>query len=115
MAKTKSILNSILCCPDIISSLTPVIRPTVRAKCKIKTKHQNTMVRAKFKVVKITDQHEGESKTIDLEPVIGGSPENETFYKYTPSGSIQLSTVNAAAAEQFEVAAEYFVDFTRAE
>lgn len=42
-------------------------------------------------------------------PVYGGSPENDTFFKYTPSGSIELSTIRE---DLFEAGQEYYLDFT---
>lgn len=71
------------------------------------------MVRAKFKVTGKTEQADG-GGTVNLWPVTTGSPENEEFYRYTPGGSIMLSTINGAAFEQFEVDKEYYVDFTPA-
>ena len=79
------------------------------------------MVRAKFKVTQIAMQpHWDKSKgkkvgTITLQPVTGGSPENEAFYAATPGGSITLSTVNEEALEKFELDGEYYVDFEKAE
>lgn len=76
------------------------------------------MVRAKFKVQgnnKTFDDPETPGFTIDLHPVISGSKENEEFYKWTPGGNIQLSTINEAAAKQFEMGKEFYVDFTPAE
>lgn len=67
-------------------------------------------VRAKFRCLAVEQQTEG--KVITLHPVTGGSPENESFYRYTPWGEIKLGTVNEAAAEQFVPGAEYYVDFT---
>lgn len=69
-------------------------------------------VRAKFKCVE--NRTIGESAAIRLVPVSSGSEENEEFFKWTPGGEIYLSVVNPAAAEQFEVGKEYFVDFTPA-
>ncbi|MCE9605048.1 MAG: hypothetical protein K8U03_09135 [Planctomycetia bacterium] len=74
------------------------------------------MVRAKFKVVDILPS--GELKTILLTPVYGdGNPEHENtkFWNYTPSGRIELGTVNPQASDQFELGKEYYVDFTPAE
>jgi hypothetical protein len=73
-------------------------------------------VRAKFKCTAVTTNESG--KTISLRPVYGnGDPnhENTQFYKYTPGGSIELSTVNEEAANKFEVGKEFYVDFTLAE
>ena len=71
-------------------------------------------VRAKFKVHMKNDT-EGSGTTVYLVPVVGGSSENEQFYKYTPGGQIQLSTINDDAAAEFEIGKEYYVDFTLAE
>ena len=71
-------------------------------------------VRAKFKVTNISDNGDG-MKSVSLAPVYSGSPENEKFFKYTPSGAISIGTVNAEAAESFEVGKEFYVDFTLAE
>lgn len=70
-------------------------------------------VRAKFKVATITES-EGGQKTARLHPVTSGSPENVEFFKWTPGGSIDLSTLNPKAAEQFVPGREFYVDFTPA-
>ena len=71
-------------------------------------------VRAKFKVTSVEPITEGGSGTVRLSPVIGGSPENDAFYKYTPSGFIELGTINGVALAQFAEDKEFFVDFTPA-
>lgn len=81
---------------------------------------QPATVRAKFKVDSITrtkpwDASKGDLHTVKLTPVVSGSKENEAFYAATPCGSIDLSTVNQAAAKRFELGKEYFVDFTPAD
>jgi hypothetical protein len=70
-------------------------------------------VRAKFKVEAVTNTQGGNE--IKLMPVIGGSTENEQFFKFTPYGEIRIGTVNAEAAAQFTPGAEFYVDFTKAE
>lgn len=72
------------------------------------------MVRAKFVVAEKTETAAG-SFSVRLTPVISGSKENEEFYKWTPGGQIQLSTINSLAAEKLKVGKEYYVDFTEAE
>lgn len=75
-------------------------------------------VRAKFRVSTIskTTQPDGvETSTVSLSAVCSGSEENEKFFKYTPGGSISLSTINPEAASQFEEGKEYYVDFTFAQ
>jgi hypothetical protein len=71
-------------------------------------------VRAKFKVQSITRTKggAGEVQTIHLLPVTSGSEENKAFWAYTPNGRIELGTVNAEAAKQFELDREFYVDFT---
>jgi len=77
-------------------------------------------VRAKMKCTKIsiTSHHEGvDLKTIELQPVYSNDKdsENAQFYKWTPSGKVEIGVLNPAAAEQFVLGKEYFVDFTPAE
>lgn len=64
------------------------------------------MVRAKFYV---TSKENGR---IQMSPVVDGSEENKSFYKYTPAGSIDLQIVNDEATKQFEIGKYYYVDFT---
>lgn len=71
-------------------------------------------VRCKFKCVSKTEI-EGNGTSVTLEPVSSGSEENEKFFKYTPSGDINLGILNPAAAEQFEPGKQYYVEFSPAE
>jgi hypothetical protein len=66
------------------------------------------MVRAKFKCLSV------DGSQVKLEVVMSGSPENESFFKWTPSGQITLGIQNEAAVEQFKEGVEYYVDFTPA-
>jgi hypothetical protein len=76
-------------------------------------------VRAKFYVSekKTTAQNVGlpTGDFIILSPVVSGSDENKSFYKWTPSGKIELGIVNPEAAAQFIVGSEYYIDFTKVE
>jgi hypothetical protein len=93
-------------------------------------------VRAKFKVQRIErlqhtrykpgeeskPQMERELETVELQtiamaPVYSQDPnaENKRFWEASPSGEIKLGTVSPAAWQEFELGAEYYVDFTRAE
>ncbi len=47
-------------------------------------------------------------------PVYQGSEENKEFFKYTPGGTVTFNVLNAAAAANFEVGKEYYLDFTLA-
>jgi hypothetical protein len=68
--------------------------------------------RAKFKC---TAKGPGEQGNVSLEAVMNGSEENQSFYKYTPSGVINMGILNPPAFSQFEVGKEYYVDFSEAE
>lgn len=63
------------------------------------------MVRAKFVCSYKKDDY------VSFSPVISGSDENKQFFQYTPGGEIRLFTVNPRAMSQFELGAEYYVDF----
>lgn len=53
--------------------------------------------------------------TVVLNPVSGGTPENETFFAASPAGELRLTIDNPAGAEIFELGKEYYVDFTPAD
>lgn len=77
-------------------------------------------VRAKFKVSEITEHAYGNQrmKTIKLQPVFKSDDpdgENTKFWQASPNGEIRLGTINMDAAAQFEINAEYYIDFTRAD
>jgi len=69
-------------------------------------------VRCKFKCEFITDF--GQHKSVTLIPVTSGSKENESFYKWTPSGKIEFNTINVDAANLFTVGGEYYIDISKA-
>ena len=78
-------------------------------------------VRAKFYVTEVKQSrnhwggNEGELlTTIKLAPVNGLSEENKQFFRWTPTGSIDLGTVNPAVVEQMHIGDEFYVDFTPA-
>lgn len=92
-------------------------------------RNKNMSVRAKFVVNQIERSQNGgyrengqydsslktEVSTIKLLPVSGGSEENKKFFAWTPTGEIQLGTINPEAAKQFELGKAYYVDFTPAD
>lgn len=45
-------------------------------------------------------------------PVTSGSPENEKFYKWTPTGQLEFGTIQQQA---FEIGKEYYLDVTLVE
>ena len=72
-----------------------------------------TKIRAKFRCAEKNQNDGGFSLT--FLPVTNGSAENERFYKFTPAGNLQLSTINAKAAAGFDVGCEYYLDFSPAD
>ncbi len=69
-------------------------------------------VRAKFKVESILTNKDG--GTVKMTPVMSGSPENESFFKWTPWGAIEIGTINQEALAEFNPGDEFYVDFTKA-
>jgi hypothetical protein len=75
-------------------------------------------VRAKFKVQSVTHNAPAgteKSGSVVLTPVTSGSEENKVFWKYTPSGRIEMQVSNMDALAQFQPGQEFYVDFTPAE
>lgn len=56
----------------------------------------------------------GDTFTVRLSPVVGGSEENDQFYKYTPGGIVSLEVLSEETANHFEQGQEYYVDFSKA-
>lgn len=48
-------------------------------------------------------------------PVTSGSKENEEFFKWTPSGRLEIGTVNQKAADELRTGFDYYLDITRAD
>jgi hypothetical protein len=77
----------------------------------ITLKINKAMVRAKFNVTEITRYGNNGGGKVILYPVIGNSDENKKFWKYTPSGKIELHIDNV---DIFDFG-EYYIDFSRIE
>lgn len=67
---------------------------------------------AKFQVSERTELVDGYK--VRMMPVVTGSPENAEFYKWTPSGAIELYTINKNAAEMFKPGKALYVEFREA-
>lgn len=70
-------------------------------------------VRAKFTCTsKVTQEWRGGDKTVTVHfmPVMGGSPENEAFFKATPAGGLELGGLKQEVADQFEPGKDYYLD-----
>lgn len=86
----------------------------------VRAKFRVTSIEPRFGTVinKVNDKPVYEAGTIyeiTLSPVIANTPENAAFFAATPAGSIVLQTIRQNAADQFEIGAQYYVDFTRAD
>lgn len=55
-----------------------------------------------------------EVRSLKFSAVSADGPENGQFFAFTPSGHVDLATVNPAAWEQFKLGEEYYLDFTPA-
>lgn len=71
------------------------------------------MVRAKFKCEEINQK--SWSTEYVFAPVVGGTPENEAFFKTTPAGKISVSIKTGETGAKFELGKSYYVDFTEIE
>jgi hypothetical protein len=86
------------------------------------------MVRVKFKVTEIhrtmgakyvqtekgRDLVPCEVRTVRMQPVAGNNAENEKFWSGTPRGQIEITCVNADAVKLFDLAREFYVEFSPA-
>lgn len=66
------------------------------------------MVRCKFRCESKTETTNGFK--IEMVPVTSGSPENDSFFKWTPYGKLEIGTINEDSAKQFEVGKEFYID-----
>lgn len=55
-----------------------------------------------------------EGYRVIFHPVVGGSNENEQYFKYTPGGECRLEILNNEASAQFELGKEYYLTFEQA-
>lgn len=71
-------------------------------------------IKAKFTVITKTQYHGGSGNVV-LQAVTNTSEENKTFWKYTPSGKIEMGIDNPAAFDALVLGAEYYVTFEKSE
>lgn len=92
---------------------------SVRAKFKVQSIQRGMGARNTGKDEKGHYTYEPcELQTIVMVPVSSnGDPnhENTRFWQASPSGELRLGTINPEAWSQFELGAEYYVDFTKAD
>lgn len=72
-------------------------------------------MRAKFKIDSVK-HFSGPRVEVEATPVCRdpGTPENESFHKWTPTGKLTMNICNPAAVNFLEPGKEYYVDFTPA-
>ena len=77
---------------------------------------KEVIIKLVFRAMKTDLGWNSDSKKYDLKnydltfyAVTDNSPENKTFWKYTPSGEFHFITVNEAAAKMFKFGHEYYV------
>jgi hypothetical protein len=68
------------------------------------------MIRAKFKCEEVNQK--AYTTEFVLVPVVGGSPENDAFFRTTPAGRISVVIKNDETAAKFEIGKFYYVDFS---
>lgn len=78
------------------------------------------MMRAKLMVIGVTTPYEG-AEQVSMQPVCGkpfdasGESEDNTYARWTPSGSLSLTITNPALHGQFKYGDTFYADFTRVE
>lgn len=80
-----------------------------------------THMRAKMRITKI-ELHEGGQETVHMVPVAkstaypaDGTDEDNTYAKFSPSGSLSLTIANPALRGKFSPGRTFYVDFTPAD
>jgi hypothetical protein len=71
-------------------------------------------VRCKFRV-EHTKKNDDGSTDVHMRAVATGSEENAEYWRWTPAGTLVLSTVNQKAADALEPGVEYYVDIVRSD
>lgn len=77
------------------------------------------MMRAKLMVQSVEPAYEG-AERVRMSPVCGnldkdGLSEDNTYSKFTPSGSLELVITNPALAGKFKYGQTFYADFTLVE
>lgn len=72
------------------------------------------LMRAKFVVAKVED-YCGDEQSVQFHAVTDGNPEDNTFAKYTPAASLQMTIGNPELVGKIKEGQKFYVDFTEAE
>lgn len=90
----------------------------VRAKFRLNSYTTELHSGGKYEDGKYVEGPKVEKRTLNFTPVGssgGASQEDKTFWDATPSGSLQMGTVNPEAWQHFEIGKSYYLDFSPAE
>lgn len=68
-------------------------------------------MRAKFYLYSKTEYSGADTVNLIFQAVTKDTEENKTFWKYTPSGKLEMS-VRQEAGDWFVIGKEYYLDFT---
>lgn len=50
-----------------------------------------------------------ETKSLTFQAVVDGSPENKSFFRWTPSGQLRFDTVNGAAVKSVNPGEDHYI------
>lgn len=70
------------------------------------------MMRAKMKVLSVNWTEFGQ--VLNLTAVTNGTQEDNTYSKFTPCGSVELTITNPELEGKFKPGQQFYVDFTEA-
>ena len=87
---------------------------SVRAKFRVDEVRCTQISRYKEENGKYVPEGVKEMRTVIMLPVGGTSEENKKFWDASPSGRLELGTINPEAWEQLKLGEEYYIDFTHA-
>ena len=71
-------------------------------------------MRCKMTLNSFTPGGENEQAEMTFMAVADGSPENESFFKYTPYGELKLGVVNPEAVKDLKIGKSYYIDISEA-
>lgn len=74
-----------------------------------------TTMRAKLKISGVTKHEGGWAETLQFYAVSGGTPEDNSFSKATPTAELKICITNPDLMGKFEPGQTFYVDFTPAQ
>lgn len=71
------------------------------------------MITGKFTVTQISQPYPKAPRTVTLDAVYDGSPEDTAFHDASPSGSIEMCVTRASVADEFQIGDRFYVRFEK--